>query len=74
MTELSATPDGTSYDLIIASGVITGSYTTINKAALFGFIAQRADPIQQPTHFLANPPFSPQVTRIIDRAYAAITP
>jgi hypothetical protein len=38
---------GTSYDRIVASGGITGSYTTIDKAAsLFGFVVQRADRIQ----------------------------
>lgn len=54
---------GTSYDLIVASGGITGNYTTIDKAAsLFGFVVQRrADRIQLLGQFLDNSVFSPQV-------------
>lgn len=64
---------GTSYDLIVASGGITGSYTTIDKAAsLFGFVVQRADRIQLLGQFLGDPAFNPQVTRSIDYANAAI--
>jgi hypothetical protein len=64
---------GTSYDLIIASGGITGSYTTIDKAAsLFGFVVQRADRIQLLGQFLDNAAFSPQVSRSITYANTAI--
>ncbi|MES3106710.1 autotransporter outer membrane beta-barrel domain-containing protein [Sphingomonas aurantiaca] len=63
---------GTSYDLIIASGGITGSYSTIVKPdTLFGFVVQRADRIQLLGQFLGDPAFSPQVSRSI--AYANAT-
>lgn len=64
---------GTSYDLIVASGGIAGSYTTIDKSAsLFGFVVQRADRIQLLGQFLGDPAFNPQVARSIDYANAAI--
>lgn len=64
---------GTSYDLIVASGGISGSYTTIDKAAsLFGFVVQRADRIQLLGQFLDNAAFSPQVSRSIAYANTAI--
>ena len=64
---------GMSYDLIVANGGITGSYTTIDKAAsLFGFVVQRADRIQLLGQFLGDPAFNPQVIRSIDYANAAI--
>lgn len=64
---------GTSYDLIIASGGITGSYTTIDKAdTLFGFIVQRADRIQLLGRFLNDPLFNPQVSRSVDYANSII--
>ncbi|WP_380784337.1 autotransporter outer membrane beta-barrel domain-containing protein [Sphingomonas sp. R86520] len=64
---------GTSYDLIVASGGITGSYTTIDKAAsVFGFVVQRADRIQLLGQFLGDAAFSPQVARSIDYANTAI--
>ncbi len=63
---------GTSYDLIVASGGIAGSYTTIVKPdTLFGFVVQRADRIQLLGQFLGDAAFSPQVTRSI--AYANAT-
>ncbi|KQM89866.1 hypothetical protein ASE70_16205 [Sphingomonas sp. Leaf22] len=63
---------GTSYDLITASGGITGGFTTINKpSSLFGVIVQRADRIQLLGQFLTDPRFSPQVARSI--AYANAT-
>ncbi len=63
---------GTSYDLILASGGITGSYSTIVKPdTLFGFVVQRADRIQLLGQFLGDPAFSPQVSRSI--AYANAT-
>ncbi len=47
---------GTSYDLIVASGGINGSYTTIDKSAsLFGFVVQRADRIKLLGQFLGDP-------------------
>ncbi len=61
---------GTSYDLIVSRDGITGSYTTIDKAAsLFGFVVQRADRIQLLGQFLGNAAFNPQVARSI--AYAS---
>lgn len=64
---------GTSYDLIVASDGISGSYTIIEKAAsLFGFVVQRADRIQLLGQFLDNAAFSPQVSRSIAYANTAI--
>ncbi|MEG8041258.1 autotransporter outer membrane beta-barrel domain-containing protein [Sphingomonas sp. LR60] len=63
---------GTSYDLITASGGITGGFTTVSKpASLFGVIVQRADRIQLLGQFLTDARFSPQVARSI--AYANAT-
>jgi len=63
---------GTSYDLITASGGITGGFTTVIKPAdLFGFVVQRADRIQLLGQFLGDARFAPQVTRSI--AYANAT-
>lgn len=64
---------GTSYDLIVASGGISGSYTTIDKAAsLFGFVVQRADRIQLLGQFLNDASFNPQVSRSVAYANTAI--
>ena len=64
---------GTSYDLITASGGITGSYTTILKPdSLFGFVVQRGDRIQLLGQFLDNPAFAPQVSRSIAYANTAL--
>ncbi|MDY0960278.1 autotransporter outer membrane beta-barrel domain-containing protein [Sphingomonas sp. CFBP8993] len=63
---------GTSYDLIVASGGITGSYATVQKPSdLFGFVVQRADRIQLLGQFLGDAAFTPQVSRSI--AYANAT-
>jgi hypothetical protein len=63
---------GTSYDLIVASGGITGSYTNVQKPTdLFGFVVQRADRIQLLGQFLGDAGFTPQVSRSI--AYANAT-
>jgi len=63
---------GTSYDLIVASGGITGSYATVTKPdTLFGFVVQRADRIQLLGQFLGDPGFAPQVSRSV--AYANAT-
>ena len=63
---------GTSYDLITASGGITGGFTTVNKpSSLFGVIVQRTDRIQLLGQFLTDARFSPQVARSI--AYANAT-
>lgn len=63
---------GTSYDLVVASGGITGSYATVVKPdSLFGFVVQRADRIQLLGQFLGGAGFSPQVARSI--AYANAT-
>lgn len=51
---------GTSYDLIVASGGITGSFGTVVKPdSLFGFVIQRADRIQLLGQFLGNAAFTP---------------
>ncbi|RZM37180.1 MAG: autotransporter outer membrane beta-barrel domain-containing protein, partial [Sphingomonas sp.] len=64
---------GTSYDLITASGGITGSYTTILKPdSLFGFVVQRGDRIQLLGQFLDNAAFAPQVSRSIAYANTAL--
>jgi len=64
---------GTSYDLITASGGITGSYTTILKPdSLFGFVVQRGDRIQLLGQFLDNAAFAPQVSRSIAYANSAL--
>lgn len=63
---------GTSYDLITASGGISGSFTTVNKpGSLFGFVVQRADRIQLLGQFLNDARFAPQVARSV--AYANAT-
>ena len=60
---------GTSYDLITASGGITGSFSTVTKPDnLFGFVVQRADRIQLLGQFLVDAGFAPQVARSV--AYA----
>ena len=64
---------GTSYDLIVASGGISGSYSNVVKPSdLFGFIVQRADRIQLLGQFLGDARFSPQVARSIDYANATL--
>ncbi|KTT71893.1 autotransporter protein [Sphingomonas sanguinis] len=64
---------GTSYDLIVASGGISGSYASVLKPSdLFGFIVQRADRIQLLGQFLGDARFSPQVARSIDYANATL--
>lgn len=63
---------GTSYDLIVANGGITGSYAIVQKPSdLFGFIVQRADRIQLLGQFLGDAAFTGQVSRSI--AYANAT-
>jgi hypothetical protein len=65
---------GTFYDLIIASGGISGSYSTLLKPdSVFGFLVQRADRIQLLAQFLNDPLFSPQVSRSIAYANATLT-
>lgn len=57
---------GVSYDLIVASGGITGSYTTVIKPdSLFGFVVQSADSIRLLGQFLSEAGFTPQVNRSI---------
>ena len=64
---------GTSYDLIVASGGISGSYSNVLKPSdLFGFIVQRADRIQLLGQFLGDARFSPQVSHSIDYANATL--
>ncbi|WP_235515033.1 autotransporter outer membrane beta-barrel domain-containing protein [Sphingomonas sp. Leaf25] len=60
---------GTSFDLIVASGGITGSYSTIQKPSdLFGYVAQRSDRISLLGQFRTDGTVSPQVARSIDYA------
>ncbi|KQM36597.1 autotransporter outer membrane beta-barrel domain-containing protein [Sphingomonas sp. Leaf10] len=69
LTQSGTLRPGASYDLITASGGITGSFTTIQKHdSLFGFIVQRTDRIQLLGQFLNDAGFSPQVSRSV--AYA----
>ncbi|MEI5687907.1 autotransporter outer membrane beta-barrel domain-containing protein [Sphingomonas kyungheensis] len=64
---------GTSYDLITASGGITGSYATILKPdSLFGFIVQRGDRIQLLGQFLDPAGTNAQISRSIAYANRAI--
>lgn len=57
---------GTSYDLIVASGGITGSYTTVLKPAdVFGFVVQRTDKIALIGQFVDPGTFGQQVSRSI---------
>nr|WP_230770841.1 autotransporter outer membrane beta-barrel domain-containing protein [Sphingomonas sp. Leaf4] len=60
---------GTSFDLIVASGGITGSYSTIQKPSdLFGYVAQRSDRISLLGQFRTDGSVTPQVARSIDYA------
>lgn len=64
---------GTTRDLIIASGGITGSYSTIMKpASLFGVVVQQADKISLLGQFLNDAAFTPQVRRSIDYVNAVL--
>ncbi|MCP8890978.1 autotransporter outer membrane beta-barrel domain-containing protein [Sphingomonas faeni] len=64
---------GVSYDLVVASGGITGAYSTVLKPdSLFGFVVQRADRIQLLGQFLGDAAFSPQVARSIAYANTAL--
>ncbi|MDF0490979.1 autotransporter outer membrane beta-barrel domain-containing protein [Sphingomonas sp. H39-1-10] len=64
---------GTTRDLIIASGGITGSYSNIIKpAALFGVVVQQADKISLLGQFLNDAAFTPQVRRSIDYVNAVL--
>jgi hypothetical protein len=63
---------GVTLDLIVANGGITGSFTTINKAAtVLGFLNQTSDRIQLMGTFLATG-FAPQVTATIDYTNAVL--
>ncbi|WP_235199578.1 autotransporter outer membrane beta-barrel domain-containing protein [Sphingomonas sp. RIT328] len=64
---------GTSYDLITASGGITGSYATILKPdSLFGFVVQRGDRLQLLGQFLDPAGTNAQISRSIAYANRAI--
>jgi hypothetical protein len=63
---------GARYDLIVASGGITGSFTTVVKPdGVFGFLIQDADQLQLIGQFADAGSFTPQVSRSI--AYANAT-
>ncbi len=65
---------GTTLDLIIANGGISGSYTSIVKPDnLFGFIIQDDKRIRLLGQFLNNGSFTPQVRRAIDYTNAVIS-
>ncbi|MEQ6335637.1 autotransporter outer membrane beta-barrel domain-containing protein [Sphingobium sp. MK2] len=58
---------GTTLDLIIANGGISGNYTSIVKPdSLFGFIVQDDKRIRLLGQFLNNGSFTPQMQRAID--------
>lgn len=64
---------GTSYDLITASGGITGNYTSILKPdSLFGFVVQRGDRLQLLGQFLDPAGTNAQISRSIAYANRAI--
>lgn len=64
---------GASYDLITASGGITGSYSTVLKPdSLFGFIVQNANSIRLLGQFLSGADFTLQVRNSIDYANATL--
>ncbi|WP_147418746.1 autotransporter outer membrane beta-barrel domain-containing protein [Sphingobium terrigena] len=64
---------GTTLDLIIANGGISGSYASISKPdSLFGFIIQDDKRIRLFGQFLNNGSFTPQVQRAIDYTNAVI--
>jgi hypothetical protein len=64
---------GASYQLITASGGITGSYTTIVKpGSVFGVLVQHANSLDLLGQFVDPGTFSPQVSRSIAYANAAL--
>ena len=66
LTQSGTLRPGTSYDLITASGGITGSFSAIVKPdSLFGFVVQRTDRIQLLGQFLSDAVFSAPVSRAI---------
>jgi hypothetical protein len=73
ITSTATIAPGSTYDLIIATGGISGSYTTVQKPAdLLGFIVQRANRIQLFGQFVADTRFNPQVSRSIAYANSVI--
>ena len=64
---------GASYDLVTATGGISGAFTTVLKPTdVFGVLVQRADSIQLLGQFLGDARFSPQVARSIAYANAQL--
>lgn len=64
---------GTTLDLIIANGGISGRYTSIVKPdSLFGFIVQDDKRIRLLGQFLNDAAFTPQVRRAVDYTNAVI--
>jgi len=73
LVELGTLRPGTSYDLIVASGGVTGSFSTILKpASLFGVVVQRSSGIQLLGQFANPASSSAQVARSIAYANATI--
>jgi hypothetical protein len=65
---------GSSLDLIVANGGITGSFGTINKAAsVFGFVAQRGNRISLLGEFLVDPPFNQQTATTVKYINTVLT-
>jgi fibronectin-binding autotransporter adhesin len=65
---------GSSLDLIVANGGITGSFGTINKATgVFGFVAQRSNRISLLGEFLVDPTFNPQTATTVRYINAVLT-
>jgi len=73
LVELGTLRPGTSYDLIVASGGVTGSFSTILKpASLFGVVVQRSSGIQLLGQFVTPASSSVQVAGSIAYANATI--
>lgn len=65
---------GSSLDLIVANGGITGGFGTINKAAgVFGFVAQRGNRISLLGEFLVDPVFNSQTARTVTYVNSVLT-
>jgi uncharacterized protein with beta-barrel porin domain len=65
---------GSTLDLIVANGGITGSFGTINKpASILGFVAQRGNRISLLGQFLVDPTFNPQTAATVTYVNTVLT-
>jgi hypothetical protein len=65
---------GSSLDLIVANGGITGSFSTINKVAgVFGFVAQRGNRISLLGEFVVDPAFNSQTATTVTYVNTVLT-